>query len=182
MEAVLLFSDKEHAVSANGVLQPEKKLRELRLAAGESRFGIHLEEAGNYALFTQHHPDEFQAKLRGANGALQPALTREYKPDHEHDEEVSSVGITTPGDLDEKRLNAWLRELLTTKGTDIFRMKGVLSIKNQEKRFVFQGVHMLFDGQPDRPWGAEERRNALIFIGRKLDRAKLNEGFRACLA
>jgi G3E family GTPase len=181
MDAVLLFSEEEHATPANGVLRPEKKLRELRLAAGETRFGVRIEEPGDYALFTQHHPDEFTAKLQGANGMITPVLTRVYKPDHEHDEEVSSVGITTPGNLDERKLNEWLRELLTTKGTDIFRMKGVLSIKNEERRFVFQGVHMLFDGRPDRPWGNEERRNSLIFIGRKLDRVKLNEGFRACL-
>ncbi len=49
------------------------------------------------------------------------------------------------------------------------------------QRFVFQGVHMLFDGRADRPWGNEPRRNALIFIGRNLDRAALTEGFRACL-
>jgi G3E family GTPase len=49
-------------------------------------------------------------------------------------------------------------------------------------RFVFQGVHMLMDGRPDRPWGAEPRRNTLVFIGRNLDRKELNEGFRACLA
>ena len=61
-------------------------------------------------------------------------------------------------------------------------MKGILSIKGEQNRFVFQGVHMLFDGRPDRSWGKEPRRNSLIFIGRKLDRAKLNEDFRACLA
>jgi G3E family GTPase len=48
--------------------------------------------------------------------------------------------------------------------------------------FVFQGVHMLFDGRPDQPWGNNPRRNSLIFIGRNLDRVQLNEGFRACLA
>lgn len=61
-------------------------------------------------------------------------------------------------------------------------MKGVLSIKGEAKRFVFQGVHMLFDGRPERPWGEQPRRNSLIFIGRNLDRAALNEGFKACLA
>jgi G3E family GTPase len=62
-------------------------------------------------------------------------------------------------------------------------MKGVLSVKGDKRRFVFQGVHMLFDGRPDRPWAkAEERGNKMIFIGRNLDRAQLEEGFRACLA
>jgi G3E family GTPase len=101
---------------------------------------------------------------------------------HEHDPEVHSVGITLPGDLDANKLNAWVGELLATRGQDIFRMKGVLSIKGDDRRFVFQGVHMLFDGQPDRPWGAEPRHNKLIFIGRDLDRRALEEGFRACLA
>jgi G3E family GTPase len=102
---------------------------------------------------------------------------------HEHDEEVYSVGITIPGDLDEQKLNHWLRELLMQEGPDIFRMKGVLSIKNDSRRFVFQGIHMLFDGRADRPWGrGEERDNKLIFIGRNLNRERLEDGFRRCLS
>ena len=95
--------------------------------------------------------------------------------------EVTSVGITTPGDLNPKKLNAWLRDLLLKQGPDIFRMKGVLSIQGEANRFVFQGVHMPFGGRPDRPWGQDVRHNSLIFIGRNLDRAKLQESFRACL-
>jgi len=106
----------------------------------------------------------------------------EEEHDHHHDEDVTSVGITTPGDLDEKKLSDWLGTLLRTKGQDIFRMKGVLSVKGRDQRFVFQGVHMLMDGRPDRPWGKEPRHNALIFIGRNLDRKALNEGFLSCLA
>jgi G3E family GTPase len=60
-------------------------------------------------------------------------------------------------------------------------MKGVLSIAGDDRRFVFQGVHMLFDGRPDRPWGESARENRLIFIGRNLDRAALTEGFKGCL-
>ena len=105
-----------------------------------------------------------------------------FKPPHEHDEEVTSVGISVPGDLDLKKLNGWLSNLLRTQGPDIFRMKGVLSIADQPDRFVFQGVHMLFDGRPDRPWGVTPRKNDLIFIGRNLDRGALVKGFQACLA
>lgn len=61
-------------------------------------------------------------------------------------------------------------------------MKGVLNIADQSERFVFQGVHMLFDGQPQRTWRAdEERRSEMIFIGRNLDRNELEQGFRQCL-
>jgi G3E family GTPase len=102
--------------------------------------------------------------------------------DHHHDEDITSVGISTPGDLDETKISNWLNTLLRVKGQDIFRMKGVLSVKGHNQRFVFQGVHMLMDGRADRPWGSEPRHNALIFIGRNLDRKALNEGFRQCLA
>jgi G3E family GTPase len=106
----------------------------------------------------------------------------EHEHDHHHDEDVSSVGISAPGDLDEKKLSDWLGTLLRTKGQDIFRMKGILAVKGRDMRFVFQGVHMLMDGQPDRPWGKDPRHNTLVFIGRNLDRKELNEGFKACLA
>ncbi len=103
--------------------------------------------------------------------------------EHEHNEDVYSVGIAIPGDLDQQKLNEWLGELLMQEGPDIFRMKGILSIKNDPRRFVFQGIHMLFDGRPDRPWGkGEERDNKLIFIGRSLNRERLEEGFRKCRA
>src|SRR5579872_506016 len=55
--------------------------------------------------------------------------------DHHHDESVSSVGIVLEGDLDLKKLNKWMSELLQTNGQDIFRMKGVLSIKGNTERF-----------------------------------------------
>jgi G3E family GTPase len=104
------------------------------------------------------------------------------EPDHVHDTSVSSVGITLAGDLDAKKLNLWMSKLLQEKGVDIFRMKGVLSIKGVPNRFVFQGVHMLFDGKEDRPWGSTPRMNKLVFIGRNLDREALNAGFKSCLA
>ncbi len=181
--ALLAFSDKAPlAVRPGSVLQPVQALCELHLVGEELRFVLKVERPGTYALFTEHHPDEFQAQLFGFGGRLQPTFANVFNPEHEHDEEVSSVGITVPGDLDPKKLNEWLRNLLMTQGPNIFRMKGVLSIKGDDKRFVFQGVHMLFDGKPDRPWGEDQRTNKLIFIGRNLDRAKLTEGFRSCLA
>lgn len=182
MDAVLAFSDNEHAIDTNGTVLPGKKLHRLKIGNGQSRFTIRIDQAGAYAFFTQHHPDEFKAALHSHAGPLTPLHTHEYKPDHEHDEEVSSVGISIPGDLCEKKLNEWLRDLLMNHGPDIFRMKGVLSISGDTRRFVFQGVHMLFDGRPDRPWSKKEQRhNSLIFIGRKLDRAKLEAGFKSCL-
>ena len=78
-------------------------------------------------------------------------------------------------------LNGWLSKLLSEKGVDIFRMKGFLSLSGESDRFVFQGVHMLFDGKPDRPWGDLARKNQLVFIGRNLDKENMYKGFKACL-
>ncbi|OYT72933.1 MAG: cobalamin biosynthesis protein CobW [Chloracidobacterium sp. CP2_5A] len=181
--ALVVFSDEPDLMTTGSVMTPGERLRRLCLeAAGPTTFVFEVEQDGRYALFTRHHPDEFAAALRRDGREIAPTASRAYKPDHEHDDEVSSVGITTPGDLDPKKLNAWLGDLLQSQGPDIFRMKGVLSIAGDPRRFVFQGVHMMFDGRPDREWGAEPRHNALVFIGRNLDRAALEASFRACLA
>ncbi len=101
---------------------------------------------------------------------------------HEHDETVGSVALVEPGEINGEKLNSWLSNLLQTRGPDIFRMKGILNIQGQDQRFVFQGVHMLFDGRPDRLWKPDEtRKNELVFIGRNLDAVQLKEDFRTCL-
>jgi G3E family GTPase len=102
--------------------------------------------------------------------------------EHMHDQSITSVGIEVDGSVDLEKINDWLGWILREKGTEIFRMKGILNINASENRFVFQGVHMLFDGQPDRAWKpGEQRVNKMIFIGRNLDRDELNSRFRACL-
>ena len=106
-------------------------------------------------LFAQHTAEEFDIKLMRSEETtpIDPDVERTWVAQHEHDDEVGSVSIERDGDVDDKKLNAWLSKLLQEKGVDIFRMKGFLSIAGDTRRFVFQGVHMLFDGQPDRPWG-----------------------------
>ncbi|MBM4412184.1 MAG: GTP-binding protein [Chloroflexi bacterium] len=183
MEAVLIFSDEEHDTHPNSVIDTSTILRQLHIVSESTmKFTVRIPADGTYAMFTEHRPEEFDIKLQNGDETVVPSYTNVFKPDHEHDDEVSSVGITVSGDLEPTKLNAWLSKLLRTQGTDIFRMKGVLSIKNERQRFVFQGVHMLFDGRPDRDWGNDPRTNKLIFIGRNLDRDALNADFCACLA
>ncbi len=180
--AVLAFSTDALTAQSGNTLNPDIKRYQLRLDTPPLLFSIIIKQSGVYALFTEHHPDEFSAFLKDVDDKrLRLIASREYKPDHKHDEDVTSVGITTPGELDLDRFQIWLRELLGTKGPDIFRMKGILNFREMPERYIFQGVHMLFDGRPDRPWGDEPRKNALIFIGRNLDRDALNAGFNACL-
>jgi G3E family GTPase len=99
---------------------------------------------------------------------------------HEHDPTVTSVGIEVAGDLDEEKLNKWIGKLLAERGTDIFRMKGILAIRGKAQPVVFQGVHMLFESQEGAPWGRVPRSSRLVFIGRNLDRAELSAAVQSC--
>lgn len=101
--------------------------------------------------------------------------------DHMHDLTVGSVGFEIAGEVDEEALNAWLGNLLRTQGVDIFRSKGIIATEAAERKLVFQGVHMLLTAARGEAWGDAPRVNRLVFIGRNLDREKLEEGFRSCL-
>ncbi|KAE9611603.1 hypothetical protein Lal_00011650 [Lupinus albus] len=101
---------------------------------------------------------------------------------HTHDPGVSSVSIVCEGSIDLEKANVWLGTLLLDRSEDIYRMKGLLAIEGMNERFVFQGVHDIFQGSPERLWGADEPRiNKIVFIGKKLDAQELEKGFKACL-
>ncbi len=151
-------------------------------AKGPKSFRLRIPAAGRYGLYTEHLPVEYGLALLRGGAAVAPIASEEVTAGHTHDEDVTSVGIHLEGAIDGERLNRWLGALLREKGADIFRMKGILDIHGSDKRFVFQGVHMLFDGREDRPWGAEPRASDLVFIGKNLDRAELTRGFERCRA
>lgn len=181
--AVSLFSEDPIEKQPGQTIVPGPILRQLAFDDHGGIFPIEIGAAGRYALFTQHKPEEFAMSIRQHGQTLAPMSEIVYVAEHEHDDTVTSVGISEGQPVDLNRINEWLSELLQKKGADIFRMKGLLNIKGAPNRFVFQGVHMLFDGKPDRPWRAgEERGNQIVFIGRNLDREELNKAFRNCLA
>jgi G3E family GTPase len=151
-------------------------------AVGRTDAVLAVADVGDYALFTQHLPEEFELGLRDGSGPRTPIFERRWAAGHTHDDAIGSVGVELDGELDVERVNAWLSALLRTQGNDIFRSKGVLNLAGSARRYVFQGVHMLHDGIEDRPWHPTERRSSqLVFIGRNLDRRALEEGLRACL-
>lgn len=95
---------------------------------------------------------------------------------------ITSVGVSLAGEIDWNRFCQWLQMLLITDGMDVFRAKGVLALPGEDERFIFQSVYMMIDGRPDNPWGSGPRLNELVFIGRDLDRQRLEAGVRACLS
>ncbi len=100
-----------------------------------------------------------------------------------HDEDMRSVAIRHEGEVDPARFVPWLNELTQRDGPDILRCKGIIAFKDEPRRFVFQGVHMILDGDLQRDWREDEQRSSrLVFIGRKLKEAEIREGFAKTVA
>jgi G3E family GTPase len=161
---------------ADGAVVAAGQFVRLQLGA-HADFRLRVSASGNWVVFCEHAPAEFGLSLPGVNATGE----REYGS-HHHETEITSIGIDDPRTLDPAKVNDWLSYLLQSRGQDILRMKGVLSFRGEPRRYVFHGVHMIFDGQLERPWGEAARGNRLVFIGRKLDRAELEAGFESCVA
>jgi G3E family GTPase len=173
--ATELFALPAELLQAGGTLQPGRHYR-LQLAA-HADFGLQLARAGDWVAFCEHAPEEFGWALPG----VEPAATREFGS-HHHESAINSIGIADGRPLNPDKVNDWLSYLLQSRGQDILRMKGVLNFRGEPRRYVFHGVHMVFDGQLERPWGERPRSSRLVFIGRRLDRQELEAGFESCIA
>ena len=102
---------------------------------------------------------------------------------HYHDEEMQSISLKSDKPLDPDKFFPWVQDLVQKEGPNILRCKGILDFKGDDKRFVFQGVHMILDGDHQRPWRTDEKRQSrIVFIGRNLPGKKITEGFESCLA
>ena len=100
-----------------------------------------------------------------------------------HDEEIKSVSLTSEKPIDGVKFTQWLDKLLAEKGQDILRAKGILNVKGEDKRLVFQAVHMILEGELQQPWkDGDPRVSRAVFIGRHLDVAALKAGFESTVA
>ena len=110
--------------------------------------------------------------------------------DHDHGhghghvlDDIRGVSLRLDRPVDGDKVTRWLNETLQAQGPDILRAKGILDVKGDERRLVFQAVHMLLEGDWQRPWReGEPRYSRMVFIGRNLDEVKLKQGFEACTA
>ena len=102
---------------------------------------------------------------------------------HYHDEEMQSISLRSDKPLDPDKFFPWVQDLVQKEGPSILRSKGILAFKDDDQRFVFQGVHMILDGDHQRPWGKDEKRESrIVFIGRNLPGKKITDGFESCIA
>jgi G3E family GTPase len=103
--------------------------------------------------------------------------------DHVAESGITSISLTSDKPIDGNKVTAWLNNVLQTQGVDILRAKGILDVKGEDRRLVFQAVHMILEGDFQGPWREGDKRySRLVFIGRKLDEAGLRAGFESCIA
>ena len=127
-------------------------------------------EADDHGHDHDHHHDHGHAH---SHGGLK----------HYHDEDMQSISMKTDTPLDPDKFFPFIQNLVQVEGPNILRCKGILSLKDDPKRFVFQGVHMMLDGDHQREWKQdEERTSRVVFIGRNLPEEMIRKGFESCVA
>ncbi len=109
--------------------------------------------------------------------------------DHHHHEDhaaaagIRGISLTLDRPIHGQRVTQWLNTLLADQGPDILRAKGILDVAGEDRRLVFQAVHMILEGDFQGEWAKTGKRySRMVFIGRNLDEAKLRAGFEACAA
>lgn len=108
-------------------------------------------------------------------------------PDHDHAANVHDTSITSVslrgGEMNSEIFFQWINKITQIDGPDILRLKGIIAFAGDPDRYVVQGIHMIVEGDHQRPWRDDEiRESRLVFIGRNLDREKLQRTFAACHA
>jgi G3E family GTPase len=101
---------------------------------------------------------------------------------HYHDEDMQSLSLKTDKPLDPNMFMPWLQNLVQVEGGKILRSKGILAFHDDDDRYVFQGVHMMLEGNHQRKWkDGEPRQSRLVFIGRELPEELIRTGFESCI-
>jgi G3E family GTPase len=102
---------------------------------------------------------------------------------HDHGDDIRGISLSLDRPMNGVKFTQWLDQLLGQQGQNILRAKGIIDVQGEDRRLVFQAVHMILEGDLQREWGATERRwSRAVFIGRELDEAQLKAGFEACAA
>jgi len=166
--ADMLILNKADQVSTGSIEAVEARLRQLNPLASLLR-AEHAAVDVEAVLNLGGRPEEEQF----------PHTHHHTEHSHQHDDEIRSVAVETDGELDIAALDVWLGQL--SRNRDVLRMKGILAVPNDPRRFVFNGVRRVVDVRPEQPWGSAARTSRIVFIGRGLDPESLQGGFQACV-
>lgn len=145
---------------------------------------VHDEHCGHdHAHDHHHHHHDHADDPDGSDGSDGVFSQKPGPRGHNHADDIKGIALSLDRPVNGERFTRWLNELLATKGQDILRAKGIIDVAGEDRRLVFQAVHMILEGDLQKPWGEKERRwSRAVFIGRDLDEAALKAGFESCAA
>lgn len=104
--------------------------------------------------------------VRGGDLGLEAFGPLSARPRSWHD--AISAQLFEGGELDLKRIGAFMESCIERHGNDMLRYKGVLAIAGEPRRLIVQGVHRVAGFDYGSPWGDETPRSRLVIIGRYL--------------
>ncbi len=190
--ADVILLNKTDLVSPAELAATERKIRAINTTARlhrMSRGDIELAHILDIGAFDLERITEIDPHFLPNHDCDDSCAHHEHEHHHEHAHDhiaaagIASVSLATEKLIDPQKLMPWLNQFTQERGPDILRLKGILAFSDEPKRFVIQGVHMILEGDTQRDWREDETRvSRLVFIGRKLDRAKLEAAFLACTA
>ncbi|GBQ35735.1 GTP-binding protein [Gluconacetobacter azotocaptans] len=171
--ADVIILNKTDLVDEVAIATIESRIRAINAVAR-----LHRAQRGDVALTDVLDQGGFDLQR-----ALQHAPRFLEDTSHSHEEGVTSMSYEIEEPLDAAKFQAWIGALLQEQGADILRAKGILNYAGEDRRFAFQAVHMMADGDFIGPWkDGEKRESRLVFIGRNLNRPRLRRGFESCRA
>ena len=188
----IAFADQIVLNKTELVSEAELRETEARIARLNPWAPIHRAQRANVALDQVLHRGGFDLKriaalephfLQAAHGVAGHVHDAHCTHDHAHDDQIGSVALTSQQPMDHAAVSRWLEAVVAEQGPNILRAKGIIDVYGEPRKLVFQAVHMLIEGDLQRPWKADEaRRSRIVFIGRKLDVTALQAGLDSCAA
>ena len=167
---IVLNKVNEASVSINDLEMRIKKINPFAPITRANRSNIPVSSVLNQCKFD----------LNRIEDQLSPQLEEHSHHNHIDQNNITSISLTCDTPLDSERLEEWLRELLSRRGSDILRTKGVISIKNDDRKLILQAVNMMIEGDFSGKWNSDPRQSKVVFIGRRLNLDELRTGFLSC--
>ncbi len=183
--ADLIVLNKADLTNDDGIQKAKSKIRTLNKEAE-----ILVTKYADFELekifeISALHPDQLKT--------LEAELTADHAHNHSHDHDhhhhghthepgVDSVSLLVEGTINLERLDAWMNMLQALSGNKLYRTKGILNLKNEDRKFIFQSVFGVMQGDFGNPWKPNENRTSkFVLIGKDLNEKLLKDGFGACL-
>ncbi len=167
---IVLNKVNEASISINDLEMKLKQINPFAPITRANRANIPVSSVLNQCKFD----------LNRIEDQLSPQLEEHSHHNHIDQNDITSISLTCDTPLDSERLEEWLRELLSRRGSDILRTKGVMSIKNDDRKLILQAVNMMMEGEFSGNWNSDPRQSKLVFIGRRLNLDELRTGFLSC--